>query len=271
MDSPWEKPVILPMVLKILGFIFVCVGIFTLGRAAVNRVFAPGISISETAYVTVEIETPFPPAHAYWLDHDDPFNLYLHALRYMESFGNTPHDCDTAIYWLTRAAEMGLGNAMSALGRMFSDCTSMPLSCMCSPIDFEQSVYWYRRAVAQNDSEGFVGLGVAYRDGIAVEQDFDAAMRLFRLAAGWGNVSGMSNLGLSYLRGHGTEQSHTRAIYWVRKAAEGWDSQGIYTLGYMYEHGYGTERDIEQALYWYEKIMWTNPDAVIAITRLASY
>jgi len=266
-----EKSIIFTMVLKVIGFIFICMGIFTVGRAVINRVFAPGVSTGGAIYMGYETETHISTMPAYWPDLDDAFGAYLHARRHMEFFGNIPHDCDAAIYWYKRAAKMGLGSAMSALGRMFSDCTTAILSCTCSPIDFEQSVYWYRRAAEQNDSEGLVGLGIAYRDGIAVEQDYDTALRLFRLAAGWGSPGGMTNLGLSYLRGHGVEQSYTRAIYWIRRSAESWDPQGIYALGYMYEHGYGTERDIEQALYWYERIRWSNPDAAIAVTRLESY
>jgi len=144
-------------------------------------------------------------------------------------------------------------------------------TCTCAPIDIELSVYWYRLAASQYDSEGLVGLGVAYRDGITVEQDLYAAIRLFRLAAGRGyNTSAMNHLGVSYLRGDGVEQSYERALFWIRQSAEGWNDFGMYSLGHMYEHGHGTERDVELAIYWYDKVAWRIPDAAIALTRLRS-
>jgi len=236
--------------------------IITFGRAAYNRIFDAPVEGQTVVAVSSNQTT-----------HEEVMEMVSLGFRYLWPPFNAPqgHDCATAIYWFTKAAELGDAHAQSLLGQLYSDINTMTIqNCTCAPTDLEKSVYWFRRASNQDDAEGHVGLGVAYRDGIVVERDIHTAIRLFRLSAGRGHSTGMHHLGFSYLHGDGAEQSYERALFWIRQSAELWNDFGIYTLGYMYENGHGIERNVEQAIYWYSRVQWTNSDAAIAITRLIS-
>ena len=69
-------------------------------------------------------------------------------------------------------------------------------------------------------SNGFIGLGVMYRNGSGVTQDFREAAGFFRKAADLGNRTAMNYLGMMYANGRGVPRDLGEAEKLWRRAAE---------------------------------------------------
>ena len=119
------------------------------------------------------------------------------------------------------------------------------------PKDFQQAVYWYRKAAEQGYAPAQNNLGYAYQHGEGVSKDLQQAVYWYRKAAEQGNVSSQYNLGYCY--GEGVTKDMQQAVYWYRKAAEQGHASAQNALGYCYDQGNGVTKDKEQAAYWYRK------------------
>jgi TPR repeat protein len=60
--------------------------------------------------------------------------------------------------------------------------------------DYEQAVFWYRKAAEQDEVNAQNNLGCMYRDGRGVVQDDDNAILWFRKAAKQGHLKAQENL-----------------------------------------------------------------------------
>ena len=121
------------------------------------------------------------------------------------------------------------------------------------PKDFQQAVYWYRKAAEQGYAPAQNNLGYAYQHGEGVSKDVQQAVYWYRKSAEQGNVSGQYNLGYCYKYGEGVAKDMQQAVYWYRKAAEQGHASAQNFLGSCYEQGNGVGKDKEQAVYWYRK------------------
>ncbi|PAA57002.1 hypothetical protein BOX15_Mlig011296g1, partial [Macrostomum lignano] len=91
-------------------------------------------------------------------------------------------------------------------------------------------------------------LGVAYRDGMAVDKDDKLAFKWFLKSARHGYASAMSNLGLAFYNGTGCERSPTSARWWLQKAADLGQSEAQLKLAGMLIEGEGGPADSEKAV-----------------------
>ena len=119
--------------------------------------------------------------------------------------------------------------------------------------DYTQAVSWYRKSAAQGDSRGQVNLGVMYEHGHGVNQNYTQAVRWFRKSAAQGDSRGQASLGSAYATGRSVNQNYTHAVRWFRKSAAQGDSRGQAYLGVMYGNGQGVELDYTQAVSWFRK------------------
>lgn len=119
--------------------------------------------------------------------------------------------------------------------------------------NYEQAVYWTRKAAAQGFAMAQFGLGVMYEQGEGVAQDKSQAAKWYRKAAEQGDASAQFNLGVSYEYGTGVMQDHETAVYWYRKAAEQGHAKAQFNLGMFYHQGKGVAQDDNQAVKWYRK------------------
>ena len=83
------------------------------------------------------------------------------------------------IEWVKRAAFGGYARAMTYLGNAYLKGDVVPQSTNIA-------VEWYEQAVKKDDPEAQLALGTLYAKGSAVPHDPDAALRLLTLAAGAG-------------------------------------------------------------------------------------
>ncbi|PAA88107.1 hypothetical protein BOX15_Mlig005775g2, partial [Macrostomum lignano] len=91
-------------------------------------------------------------------------------------------------------------------------------------------------------------LGVAYRNGMAVDKDDKLAFKWFLKSARHGYASAMSNLGLAFYNGTGCERSPTSARWWLQKAADLGQSEAQLKLAGMLIEGEGGPADSEKAV-----------------------
>ena len=96
-------------------------------------------------------------------------------------------------------------------------------------------------------------LGVMYERGRGVAQDYQQALYWYRKAADQGSPIAQNYLGDMYENGQGVAQDYQKALYWYRKSADQDEKVGQFSLGSMYENGFGVAQDYQQAIYWYRK------------------
>jgi len=119
--------------------------------------------------------------------------------------------------------------------------------------EYDDAVYWYRKAAEQGYAIGQNNLGYMYSQGYGFQQNDKLAGVWFRKAAEQGLAKAQFNLGSMYRRGRGVQQSDKQALFWYRKAAEQGDVGGQIDLGRMYRRGRGVQQSDKQALFWYRK------------------
>ena len=90
--------------------------------------------------------------------------------------------------------------------------------------NYEQAVYWFRKAAEQRYADAQFNLGWMYEYGQGVKQDYGEAVKWYRLAAEQGHAPAQYNLGLMYEYGKGVKKDYSEALKWYRKAAEQGDS-----------------------------------------------
>ena len=117
--------------------------------------------------------------------------------------------------------------------------------------DFEQALFWFRKAAEQDDDEAQYHLGLMYEDSVGEEQ----ALFWFRKAAEQGNVKAQYTLGSMYDNSDicFEDDNNEQAAFWYSKAAEQGDATAQACLGWKYYDGCGVEQDDEQALFWFHK------------------
>lgn len=110
------------------------------------------------------------------------------------------------------AAEKGDPEAQFDLGRKYAEGKEVPL-------DYVESVKWYRKAADQGHAIAQYGLGLAYYNAKGVPQDYVEALNWFRKAADQGVALAQSNLGVMYARGEGVPKDDVEAYAWYNLAA----------------------------------------------------
>lgn len=119
--------------------------------------------------------------------------------------------------------------------------------------DPEKGVELFTISAERGDSVSQFDLGLAYDDGVGVEEiDWDKAAYWYECAAKGGNTSAMFNLALLLGKGligleskekRDREQDKRLAVYWLRKVAKRGDINAIYQLGECYFFGDGVRRN----------------------------
>ncbi|MGM9812319.1 MAG: TonB family protein [Muribaculaceae bacterium] len=138
--------------------------------------------------------------------------------------------------------------------------------------DFENAVYWYRKAAEQGNATAQNNLGICYEDGEGVTKDIYEAVKWYRKAAAQGNIASKSMLKrLGYnenssssngLQASSSSQPRnkysdftgripakgTKAYGYYEKAITG-DAPAQNSLAFEYDK----EKDYASAVYWYRK------------------
>ena len=109
------------------------------------------------------------------------------------------------------------------------------------------------KKVEAGDAEAQYILGGMCYVGKSVKQDYEQAVYWFKKAAEQGHVKAQYILGSMYDEGKDVKQDYEQAVEWYRKAAEQGYAEAQFSLGLMYDVGKGVKQDDEKAKYWYSK------------------
>ena len=120
-------------------------------------------------------------------------------------------------------------------------------------VNYEEAVYWFRKAAEQNNISAINNLGYCYEFGKGVAQSYATAAKYYLRAAELGNSVAQNNIGYLYESGKGVAKDLQEAAKWYRKSAEQGSARGQCNLGYMYETGGGVAKDLSESVKWYRK------------------
>lgn len=119
--------------------------------------------------------------------------------------------------------------------------------------DYEEALYWYRKAARQGYKVGQYNLGVFYARGQGITKDLDLAIKWYKKAAAQDYANAQYNLGVFYERGTGVEKDvHLAADYYRDAAAQDYPN-AIYNLGVFYERGQGVRENKRKAAELYQR------------------
>ena len=157
---------------------------------------------------------------------------------------------------LLKAAEQNFADAEDMLGMMYAD----PDEFGEGEPNYEQAMYWYKRASEHGDSSATYHVGEMYLNGQGVIKDESQAFNWFKKAKEQGSVYGEYLLGKCYLEGTGVVQDKNKGIELYRSAAK-YDSDAQYALGLCYLEGNGVEKNVKKAAYYLNKAATDEYDA----------
>ncbi|MCL1960659.1 MAG: sel1 repeat family protein, partial [Desulfovibrionaceae bacterium] len=101
------------------------------------------------------------------------------------------------------------------------------------------------------NAEAQFQLARRYEAGQGVTQNYQQALFWYQKAAAQNHVIAQNNLGGMYNTGRGVAQDRAQAAAWYRKAAEQGSAAAQNNLGGMYKNGQGVAKDNEQAVFWF--------------------
>lgn len=163
-----------------------------------------------------------------------------YALGMAYLFGwDIEEDPDLGYSYLRKAVDGGQTEAMTLLVRLFMQGEYQGITA-------EEAAQMAIRAAKDSIPDAMLYAGLAYMDGISVEQDYSRAARLFRNAANKGNAEARVNLAYLYQEGLGVGKDENKAFKLYKLAAGTGNLNAMFHLGVCYEFGVGT--DVDRAL-----------------------
>jgi len=103
------------------------------------------------------------------------------------------------------------------------------------------------------DADLMYYIGIAYKEGYAVEHDFPEALYWFRKSADGGHAGSQYEMGLANERGNGVQKNEAEAARWYRIAADRGNAPANLSLGILYEEGRGVVRSDSEAANLYRR------------------
>ncbi len=176
---------------------------------------------------------------------DDPEGLYALSMAYL--FGwDVEADEDRGYMLLEKAVDLGNTDAMALMVRLY-------MQDEYQGIDNERAAELSIIAAKDGIPEAQLYAGLAYMDGVSVDQDYKEASRYLSLAANQGDQEARTALAFLYENGYGVEKDEAKALKMYRTAARGGSVNAMFHAGVCYEFGNGTGVDLDQAKSWYLK------------------
>lgn len=172
--------------------------------------------------------------------------------RLYETGKGVPQDSKEALFWYTRAADLGLQQAMLKLSLIYR--TGLPGAEGTAGIaaDPAQSVVWLEKAAELGNVAAMNELGRAYLAGEGVLANPRVAAEWFEKAAAAGSLTAEYSLGSIYRVGFGGQPDFIRAARHFERGANGKESASMVALGDLYANGQGVPQDRVLALTWYK-------------------
>ncbi|KAF9930951.1 hypothetical protein FBU30_011060 [Linnemannia zychae] len=101
--------------------------------------------------------------------------------------------------------------------------------------DYQQAMYWFRKAADQGDPIGQRKVGYLYDNGLGIPRNEPLAIEWYTKAAEQGNPGAQFSLGIKSWHGsEGVKMDGKKAMEWFQKAAEQGDPEAQHNLGLCY-------------------------------------
>lgn len=190
-----------------------------------------------------------------------------------------------AYKWFERLANLEDNDACCILGNICSEELDIP--------NYDEAVYWYKKAVELGNYDAYYPLGYCYEYGLGVKADsersqeyyieaflagyedaieaidsdliykkgysiyrqkkYAESLRYLKIAAELGNVEANYLLGYFYDFGYGVKINYEKAYDYYLFAAENGHAHAQYDVGFAFRYARGIERNLEKAIYWFKK------------------
>ena len=174
-------------------------------------------------------------------DKNNAKALYGLAYCYYDE-DNKEKDRELRLSLLKKSADLGYATAQCSLGWEYAILD-----------DYKQSVFWYEKAAAQDDTDALEDLGflALFEEGasqfISKQKGFEYLNKSYLL----GNFKAVSILGLAYYNcSDESLRDYKKALYFNKMAAMAGDEDSACMVAEAYAEGLGTDVD------YYESIMW---------------
>lgn len=162
---------------------------------------------------------------------------------------NEEYNVYEAYKWFERLANLEDNDACCILGNICSEELDIP--------DYDEAVYWYKKAVELGNYDAYYPLGHCYEYGLGVTADSDMAQEYYieALLAGDENAKFAIDCDFVYKKGCClyNEKKYVEALEYLYIAAENGHALALYDIGYAFEYGRGVEKDVEEAVAWYDE------------------
>jgi TPR repeat protein len=145
-----------------------------------------------------------------------------------------------------RAAELGLARAQNLIGYYYDHGKG-------GEQDEVQAKQWFQRAAEQNHAIAINNLGLMWLHGKGGQLDAVKARECFERAADLGDMRGMYNLASCVYNGNGCTRSLTEAFRLFRQSADEGYALAQQFVGVMFDHGLGTAIDHVEAFNYFHK------------------
>ncbi len=140
--------------------------------------------------------------------------IYLYTMITESAY----EDYELARYWLTKAAEQGLGDSQHYLGELYLKGNGLPVK------DYEKAFEWFKKGADIGNVYCQLDLGELYEKGLGTTKDDDRAFFYYMKAANHTDSKGEYQIGRMYENGIGVEQDLEKAKEWYEKsAAQGYE------------------------------------------------
>ena len=185
---------------------------------------------------------------------------------------------DLAISWLTKAADLGLTKAQTALGALYMTgaegheqnyAVSEKYLTMAAERDFPKAqlalsflyiemeeygkaLMWARKA-ADFENEAYTILGQIYLYGLGVNKDETEGLKYYEKAAKGGDADAQNTVGNLFSNKNSGWYNLDNAFKYYQMAAAQNHIYGMFNFGLCYADGDGCIVDIPKALEWIEK------------------
>jgi TPR repeat protein len=210
---------------------------------------------SSTEHLDFEMKLPYLPKEIQELTGSRNIKNYF-MIGYIFDTGilekNFQPDTEQAIFWYTKAANLGHMIAKLNLGVLYETGHQGNIQR-----DYHTAVNWYCSAIAAGHKGSLFNLGRLIWRGRGIAQSYPQACRLFHMAAKEGHTMAMTNIGSIYISGN-----CILAIKWLSMAATRGCCLAHHNLGIMYENGWGVDKDIEQANYHFNFAVTGNKNPI---------
>jgi TPR repeat protein len=171
------------------------------------------------------------------------------------------------IYFLSRAADLGLEFACRRLGDLYlyghlhrNGVWSKKTFPQVITPDKPAAISWYEREIElckkRNSFWSTYDLAQKYLLGYRLDQDLERAEQMLLLAAEAGDISSQRALASEYISGRRLKRDAAVALHWLKAAEQnknGAKEISQYQLGLFYESGTDDAPNYQEAINWHRK------------------